>query len=64
MEQPALNDEFITPEELAKKLKVSTPHIYVMVKRGLIPCYKIGKCLRFKGQDVNDFLKTTRRDIS
>jgi len=36
-------DQFLSPIELSRLLKVSKPWPYVMVKRGLIPHYKMGK---------------------
>jgi len=33
-----------------------------MVKRGLLPCYKMGKVIRFKQSDVEAFLEGSRME--
>jgi excisionase family DNA binding protein len=53
-------EELLSPKELSKLLKVSKPWPYLMVKRGLLPCYKMGKVIRFKRNDIEDFLKKSR----
>jgi len=53
-------DEFITPKELCKLLKVSKPYPYIMAKRGLIPYYKIETSVRFKKSDIEAFLEKSR----
>ena len=53
-------DEFITPKELCKLLKVSKPWPYVMAKRGVIPYYKIETSVRFKKSDIEAFLEKSR----
>ena len=50
-------EELISPKELCRLLKVSRPWPYVMVKRGLLPCYRMGKVLRFRWSDVEAFLE-------
>jgi len=53
-------DPLLSPVELSKLLKVSKPWPYVMVKRGLLPCYKMGKVIRFKQGDIEDYLERCR----
>ncbi len=55
-------EEFLSPIELSKLLKVSKPWPYVMVKRGLLPCYKMGKTVRFKRSDIDEFLSNSRME--
>jgi excisionase family DNA binding protein len=31
-----------------------------MVKRGLLPCYKMGKVIRFRRSDIKAFLERSR----
>lgn len=50
-------EEFLSPKELSRLLKVSKPWPYIMVKRGLLPCYKLGGVIRFKLSDIEDFLE-------
>jgi len=53
-------EELISPKELSRLLKVSRPWPYVMVKRGLLPHYKIGKVVRFRRSDIEAFLERFR----
>jgi excisionase family DNA binding protein len=53
-------DDFLSPIELSKLLKVSRPWPYVMVKRGLLPCYKMGKVIRFRWVDIEAYLEGSR----
>ena len=53
-------EELISPKELSKFLKVSKPWPYIMVKRGLLPCYKMGKVIRFRWSDIEDYLERSR----
>jgi excisionase family DNA binding protein len=53
-------EELISSKELSRMLKVSKPWPYVMVKRGLLPCYKMGKVIRFKWSDIEAFLEQSR----
>jgi len=53
-------EELLSPKELSKLLKVSKPWPYIMVKRGLLPCYKMGKAIRFKWSDIEAYLERSR----
>jgi excisionase family DNA binding protein len=53
-------EELISPKELSKLLKVSKPWPYIMVKRGVLPCYKMGGLVRFKRSDVEAYLERSR----
>lgn len=53
-------DELLSPNEVSRLLKVSRPWPYIMVKRGLLPCFKLGKCVRFKLSDIEDYLSRCR----
>jgi excisionase family DNA binding protein len=53
-------EELISSKELPRLLKVSKPWPYVMVKRGLLPCYKMGKVIRFKWSDIETFLERSK----
>jgi len=37
-------ENLLTPKEVSTLLKVSKPWPYVMVKRGRLPYYKMGRC--------------------
>jgi excisionase family DNA binding protein len=53
-------EEFLSPKELSRLLKVSKPWPYVMVKREVLPYYKMGKVIRFRLSDVEAFLARFR----
>ncbi len=49
--------EFYTTSELAKLLRVTETTVYRMARRGELPYYTIGRSMRFRHPDVEDFLK-------
>jgi len=55
-----MNDEYLSPNEFSKLLKASRPYPYLLASRGLISYYKIGKLIRFKLTDVQEFLERSR----
>ena len=48
--------EFLTPKEIAEKLKVNKVTIYRYIKAGKISAYKIGKDIRVKTEEFEKFL--------
>lgn len=50
------NNNLLTVRELAKKLNVSTKHIYRLIDTGL-PKYNIGKTFRFDIDIVMEWIK-------
>ena len=50
-------EEFLTADEAAKRLRVSSNTIYAMVKQGRLKVYHVGKQLRFRREDVYAFLR-------
>jgi excisionase family DNA binding protein len=55
-----MEDRLLSPKELSEFLRVSKPWPYIMVKRGLLPCYKMGKVIRFKLSDIEAYLENSR----
>lgn len=51
-------NEFLTIEELADMLKISTRTIRRILKRGDLPAIRIGRQIRFNREAVNLWLKT------
>jgi excisionase family DNA binding protein len=51
-------NEFLTIDELAGMLKISTRTIRRILKRGDLPAIRIGRQLRFNREAVNEWLKT------
>ena len=55
-------DEILyTPEELAKKLKISKYTVYEMIKRKEIEAHRIGRSLRVSQTQLEEYLIQTRR---
>lgn len=52
-----MKDEFLTFREVMSYLKVSRQTIYDWLNAGKIKAYKIGKGVRFKKSDIEDFIK-------
>ncbi len=51
---------FITPDELSKLLKISKSSVYRLVDSRVLPFYKFGGNLRFSSDDVSCYLSETR----
>jgi excisionase family DNA binding protein len=52
--------KYLSPKEVSELLRVSKPFPYLLIKRGLIPFYKMGKVVRFKLTDIEDYLERCR----
>ena len=52
--------EFYTVAQLANLLQLNEMTIYRMVKTGQIPCHMIGRIMRFRHDDIEEFLKQRR----
>jgi excisionase family DNA binding protein len=46
----------LTAKELAKLLNVSPITIFKQAKKGVIPCFRIGTCVRFEPKKTADWL--------
>jgi excisionase family DNA binding protein len=53
-------DELISPKELSKLLKVSKPWPYVMAHRRVLSFIKMGKTIRFRQSDIEEYLDRCR----
>jgi len=52
--------EFYTVAQLADLLQLNEMTIYRMVKAGQLPCHLIGRIMRFRHDDIEEFLKQCR----
>ena len=48
--------KLLTPEELSQILHVKVSTIYQWTHMGLIPFLKIGKLIRFKEEDIKEWI--------
>ena len=51
-----VNKHFLSSEELASYFNVSVKTIYRRIESRDLPFYKIGGCIRFKKEDVDNYL--------
>ena len=52
--------KLITPDELARLLRISKAGVYRLVEKRIMPFYKVKGSLRFDQKDVIDYLQGTR----
>lgn len=50
--RPAEKDHFLTPQEVAALLRVSTRTVSRLVKSGELPALRVGRSLRFKRTEI------------
>lgn len=50
-------EDFMTPDQVAKKLHLAKSTVYAMAHRGLIPSVKLGKSLRIRPEALAKFIK-------
>ena len=53
-------DKLLTPEEAAKLLSVATITIYKWANMGILPHYRLERCIRFRERDLQAFVETRR----
>ena len=49
--------EYLTPAEIAEKLKVTRRTVYKWIDEGKLRAYKIGVNVRIKREDLDAFIK-------
>lgn len=49
-----------TVAEIAKRLRVSTRHVYCLVEQGTLPAYKIGSAIRISEEQLQSYLENSR----
>ena len=53
-------EKFLSVEQIAEWLGVSPKTVYRWKDSGLLPHYLLGRCVRFRESDVEDFLEGRR----
>lgn len=56
MNEVLINDNLITPEEVASILRMSKSSIYRIIEKRQIPFYKISGSLRFRKSDIDKYI--------
>jgi excisionase family DNA binding protein len=59
-----MDDGFLTIQEVSEWLRVKPSTLYAKVESGDIPHYKVGRLVRFKREDVDDWMEKHRQDPS
>lgn len=54
-------DNSLTPQEVARMLKITKYTVYEMVKRGELPAYRIGRKIRIQQHDVEAYIKQGKK---
>ena len=54
--------ELLTVKEVAEVLKIRPLTVYQYVCRGIIPSVKIGNCLRFDEEAINELIKSKSKE--
>ena len=49
--------QLLTVKELAEVLKIKEQTVYQYACKGVIPYVKVGSCLRFDGEEINNWIK-------
>ncbi len=50
------DDGFHTPQQAAAFLKVSIPHVYVLMNRGVLPSTRFGRCRRIPAKALHEMV--------
>ena len=58
--RPRDGSEFFGVRQVAELLSVSRLSVYRLVEQGLVPVYRILRCVRFKRSDIVNFLAKRR----
>ena len=56
----ALSEPLLSMAEVARLLKLSVKSVHRLVARGSLPCYRIGRLVRFAPGDVFRWLEARR----
>lgn len=53
-------EQLLNPKQLAELLNVKLSTIYLWSHTEFIPCFRLGRCVRFRETDVIDWLEKRR----
>jgi excisionase family DNA binding protein len=53
-------DKWLTLEQIAEYLQMSTSSIYKMAQAGKIPAYKVGRQWRFKREEIDKWVEKNK----
>ncbi len=56
--------EFYTAEEISEMLKISLSSAYTLLNSGQIATIRIGRSVRVKKEDLEEYIKKSRQEAS
>jgi len=56
-------EKWLTLEQIAEYLQMSTSSIYKMAQKGKIPAYKVGRQWRFKKEEIDRWIERGKLGI-
>jgi excisionase family DNA binding protein len=65
-EPGGVNDRLLTAREVAERLSLTTETVLVWVRQGALPAFRLGRAIRFREGDLDDWLEqraTPRRGV-
>ena len=57
---PSADIEWLSTQEAARRLGITTRTLYRFVDQGEIPAYRMGRVIRLKATDVDTFIEGSR----
>lgn len=52
------HEKLTSAEWVADKLSIPVPSIYDYARRGVLPCVRVGKLVRFRPSDIETFISS------
>jgi len=56
-----MKERLLSVEELAEYLQLSTKTVYRMLRRGQVPCYRVGNQWRFRKETIDAWLENEQQ---
>ncbi|RKX64478.1 MAG: DNA-binding protein [Thermodesulfobacteriota bacterium] len=56
-------ERWLTLEQIAEYLQMSTSSIYKMAQKGKIPAYKVGRQWRFRKEEIDRWIKSQKQSM-
>jgi len=61
--QNNIMERWLTLEQIAEYLQMSTSSIYKMAQKGKIPAYKVGRQWRFRKEEIDRWIKSQKQSM-
>jgi len=53
-----MNNKLLKPHEVAERLNVSLPQVYIMLRNGDLLVVRIGRCVRVREIDLENYIQS------